>query len=136
MMPLQRRKSPPSSRSTADTSPMHPALLPRNASTAYGDMPSLSATFWANSVTGSASSSLLLPAAPAVIAVFIAESGVAEESESTESVRGRMNDDICDVKEKNTNTLPASAGFIQLQPRPPNVHLTTVMANADAISGI
>lgn len=40
------------------------------------------------------------------------------------------------VKEKNTNTRPARAGFAQLAPKPPNTHFATKIAKALARKGM
>ena len=94
MIFMQRRNIPPASRRSAETSPIHPPTLPKNASTAYGDIPSLSEREAAKSVTGSVRRSELLPAPPADIAVFIAESGVADVTASERNTRGVRNVDI------------------------------------------
>ena len=43
---------------------------------------------------------------------------------------------MCPVHEKKTNTRAASAGFIQLVPRPPKLHFTTSIANTAATAGM
>jgi hypothetical protein len=40
------------------------------------------------------------------------------------------------VNEKNTNTLPAKAGFTQFAPRPPKVHFATTIAKKLAMMGM
>ena len=101
------------------------------------------AIFCANAVAGyetSLSNALAsMPRLPPEIAVLTTESGVAEARASgiaEAKVRGVTKLDIGVVKEKKTKIRPARAGFAQLAPRPPKVHLATAMAKALAITGM
>jgi hypothetical protein len=107
------------------------------------EIPVIAERFCANSVAGyPIEASKELPSRPKVppeTAVLLSERGVADASASGRAearVRGATKLLIGVVNEKNTNIRPASAGFAQLAPSPPNTHFATNIANTLARNGI
>ena len=86
MMPAAMRKIPPTMRSSALTSPIHPAWFPKKASIVYGERPVFSLKEAAIGVTGTFAPERresIEPEAPPTRAVLAAESIVAPDTVST-----------------------------------------------------